>query len=89
MPVHYHEPYVDVWPKRASSSPEVCGQLRAMTDSLGQANRGGGGKNGENRGPGGWSVEGCLFWFLCSSQICVPPYSFLKRVFGELIYRFR
>ena len=42
---------------------------------------GGGGKNGENRGPGGWSVEGCLFWFLCSSQICVPPYSFLKEGF--------
>ena len=27
------------------------------------------------------AVEGCLFWFLCSSQICVPPYSFLKEAF--------
>ena len=48
--------------------------------------RGGGGENGESRGPGGWSVEGCLFWFLCSSQICVPPYSFLKEGFrGNIV----
>ena len=38
-------------------------------------------KNGKSRGPGGWSVDGPLFWFLCSSQICVPPYSFLKEGF--------
>ena len=41
----------------------------------------GGGKNGEKGGPGGRSVDGCLLWFLCSSQICVPPYSFLKEGF--------
>ena len=39
------------------------------------------GKNGKSRAPGGWSVDGPLFWFLCSSQICVPPYSFLKEGF--------
>ena len=38
-------------------------------------------ENGEKGGPGGRSVDGCLFWFLCSSQICVPPYSFLKEGF--------
>ena len=42
---------------------------------------GGGGKNGKKGGPGGRSVDGPLFWFLCSSQICVPPYSFLKEGF--------
>ena len=33
-------------------------------------------KNGKKGGPGGWPVDGCLFLFLCQSQICVPPYSF-------------
>ena len=29
---------------------------------------GGGGKNGEKGGPEGKPVDGCLLWFLCSSQ---------------------
>ena len=41
----------------------------------------GGGKNGKKGGPEGKPVDGPLFWFLCSSQICVPPYSFLKEGF--------
>ena len=38
-------------------------------------------KNGRKGDPEGKPVEGCLLWFLCSSQICVPPYSFLKGCF--------
>ena len=57
--------------------------LRRKRGEINDLNRklGGGGENGEKGGPEGKPVEGCLFWFLCSSQICVPPYSFLKEGF--------
>ena len=52
---------------------------------------GGGGKNGKSRGPGGWPVEGCLFWFLCSAQKCFPPHSFFVGCFwrGEISFSLR
>ena len=79
------------WLKTGRSNPKRFGLLGGTCAGfpgflvsqpyLEENRKGGGGKNGEKGGPGGRSVDGCLFWFLCSSQICVPPYSFLKEGF--------